>query len=57
MTHTTLFAPYSIPAQAALPKPSFAQALRGTQVSSEPLPVPAIRDETLSIRISNTTYS
>jgi len=57
MTQTTLSAPYSTPAQAALPKPSFAQALRGTQVPSEPLPVPAICGETLSIRISNTTYS
>jgi len=57
MTQPTLSAPHSTPAQAALPKPSFAQALRGTQVPSEPLPVPAIHGETLSIRISNTTYS
>jgi len=59
MTQTTLSAPHSTstPAQATLPKPSYAQALRGTQVPSEPLHVPAIRGETLSIRISNTTYS
>jgi len=57
MTQTTLSTPQSTPAQAALPKPSFVQALCVTQVPSEPLHVPVIRGETLPIRISNTTYS
>jgi len=50
--HAALSAPLSTHARAAIPKPSFVQALRGTHVQTEPLPMPFIRGETLSITIS-----
>jgi hypothetical protein len=40
----------------AAPKPSFAQALRGNTVVSDPLPVPSIRGDILSIKITDTVY-
>jgi len=46
----------SAPAQAAAVKPSFAQALRGTPVHSDPFPVPSIRGETLSVKITDAVY-
>jgi hypothetical protein len=49
-------ATFSPPMQAAIPKPTFAQALRSPQVQSEPLPVPSIRGETLPIKITNVAY-
>jgi hypothetical protein len=47
--------PIALTAQSA--KPSFAQALCGTPSISEPLPLPSIRGETLSVSISSTAYS
>jgi len=40
----------------AAPKPSFAQALRGNMVLSDPLPVPSIRGEILSVKITDDVY-
>jgi len=53
-THV-LSAPIAAPVQTA--KPSFAQALRGTLSIADPLPLPSIRGETLSVAISTTAYS
>jgi len=50
--HVALSALLSTHARAAIPKPSFVQALRGSQVQTEPLPMPSIYGETLSITIS-----
>ncbi|KEH40760.1 DUF4283 domain protein [Medicago truncatula] len=45
------------PTQATAPKPSFAQALRGsTIIYSEPLPLPVIRGDMLSVKISKEAY-
>jgi len=57
LEHVALSASLSTPAQAAIPKPSFGQAFRGTQVQTEPLIVPSIHGETLSITISTAAYS
>jgi len=55
LAHNVSTAPIAPPAQSA--KPSFAQALCGTPSISEPLPLPSIRGETLSVSISSTAYS
>jgi len=39
------------PVQAAIPKPSFAQALHGSLVQSEPLPMPSIRGEHCPLKL------
>jgi len=46
----------SAPVQEVVQKPSFAQALRGTPVQSDPLPVPTIRGETLPVKITDDVY-
>ncbi|KEH15767.1 DUF4283 domain protein [Medicago truncatula] len=38
------------------PKPSFAQALRGNSALSDPLPVPSIRGDMLSVKITDDIY-
>jgi len=55
LTHTVFVAPIATPVQPA--KPYFAQALRGTPSTTEPLPLPSIRGEILSISISTAAYS
>lgn len=49
--------PTPIAAPTQLAKPSFAQALRGPPTSSDPLPLPSIRGDILSMSISATTYT
>jgi len=42
---------HNIPTPTSIPKPSFAQALRGPKVTyTEPLPVPVIRGEHCQLR-------
>lgn len=50
------FAPLRAPALATIQKPSFAQALRGSPVQFDPLPMPTIRGERLSVKIIDTVY-
>ncbi|AES98689.2 hypothetical protein MTR_5g071600 [Medicago truncatula] len=38
------------------PKPSFDQVLRGNTILSDPLPVPSIRGEILSVKITDDVY-
>jgi len=40
----------------AAPKPSFAQALCGNTVLSDPLPMPYIRGDMLSVKITDDVY-
>ena len=54
---TQIVAPALIAAVVQSAKPSFAQALRGTPSTTDPLPLPSIRGETLSISITPTAYS
>jgi len=54
---TQIVAPALIAAAVQSAKPSFAQALRGTPSTADPLPLPSIRGETLSISITPTAYS
>jgi len=62
---STVFAPATVTpstatttprATVAAPKPSFAQALRGNTVISDPLPVPSIRGDILLVKITDAAY-
>jgi hypothetical protein len=58
LTHNVSSAPFSTHVQSTIPKPTFAQALRGcSQITTEPLPLTTIREEMLSISISTAAYS
>jgi len=54
-THNVSTAQFVAPVQNA--KPFFKQALRGAPSLADPLPLPSIHGETLSVSISTTTYS
>lgn len=56
-THTVSSAPIATHVSASIAKPTFAQALRGPLPTAEPLPLPFIRGDTLSISVSTTAYS
>jgi len=54
LTHTVSSAPIATLVSAAIAKPTFAQALRGPLPTAEPLPLPSIHVDSLSISISTT---
>jgi hypothetical protein len=53
----TRTAPPTAPQVVAAPKPSFAQALQGKSALSDPLPVPSIRGDMLSVKITDDVYA